>query len=58
MYKMSSTALVVNPKIIAAVAKNLIHVDMRAFVTFKPRKLTVMVQAAAWHVLPGLNSSE
>lgn len=58
IYNMSSTPLVVNPKTIAAVAKYLIHVDMRTCVTFKPREPTVMVQEAAWHVLPGLNSSE
>lgn len=45
----------VNQKIIAAVAKNLIHVDVRSCVTLQTRMFTVMAQAQ--HILPGLNIS-
>lgn len=38
---MPSTSLVANQKITAAVAKNLIHVDVRSCVTLKARKFTV-----------------
>lgn len=57
IHNMPSTSLAVNQKIIAAVTKNLIHVDVRSSVTFKTGKFTVMAQATAQCVLPGLNIS-